>query len=111
MESINGLHQVQIVRLLDGGLLGWAEVNGNSDTAQIFEKRDNVIKFEQIYNIDEHTLIVQVLDIKGNHLMHYEPFTPTIGSINSPKSIFTLGKSEKARVMSTLDKSLMYACQ
>ena len=78
VESINGLHQVQLSRRSDGNVLGWAEVDDNRDTVQFFVMKDSLIhQHIRINNLPfvEDTILFQVLDIQGNHRMHYLPFT------------------------------------
>ena len=74
VESINALHQFHLFRAGDNGVLGWTEISGKRDTATIFARRIRLKNYPQV--------AFQVLDEKGNHLMHYinirlPPLNPT----------------------------------
>ena len=84
VASINPLHQLQLFRAGDNGVLGWSKLSGRSDTAIIAARRTWLKGYTQV--------AFQVLDTQGNHLMHYihfrlpdpnvmltqEPIKPTI---------------------------------
>ena len=65
VSNINGLHQAQILRASDVGIVGWTELNGRQDTANILAKRSRLL--------NERSATIQILDVRGNHLMHKIP--------------------------------------
>lgn len=62
VSNINELHQAQILRASDVGIVGWTELNGRQDTADILVKRSRLL--------NERSTTLQILDVRGNHLMH-----------------------------------------
>ena len=59
VDSINGLHQSQIFRNSDVAVLGWQQLNGNTDTAEFHIRRNTLDNQKHVS--------VQVLDTQGNH--------------------------------------------
>ena len=59
VDSINGLHQSQIFRHSDVAVLGWQQLNGNTDTAEFHIRRNTLDNQKHVS--------VQVLDTQGNH--------------------------------------------
>ena len=62
VSNINELHQAQIIRSSDVGVIGWDELNGRQDTVDILVKRSRIL--------NENSIVIQILDVLGNHLMH-----------------------------------------
>ncbi len=62
VTNINELYQAQIIRSSDVGVLGWTELNGRRDTADILVRRWRLL--------NENSVVIQILDVLGNHLMH-----------------------------------------
>ena len=90
VESVNALHQMQLSRGSDANVLGWAEVDGNRNTVQFFVMKDSLIhQHIRINNLPfvEDTILFQVLDIQGNHLMHYVPFTMPLAVSSHQKAL------------------------
>ena len=82
-RSINLLHQIQLFRLWDVAIVGWAEIENHRDTAQILVNRN--------YLTGTDWVTFQILDIQGNHLMHKTRFRmprikPEIFTVKNPET-------------------------
>lgn len=65
-RSLNRLHQAQVLRGFDVAIMGWSELDGHRDTAEILVKRSWLSGVSSV--------TVQILDVQGNHFMHRMAF-------------------------------------
>ena len=100
VESVNGLHQVQLSRESDAVCVGWTEVNGNNDPVQFFVMEKLLVhQHIRINNLPfvEKSLLFQVLDIQGNHRMEFIDFILPLEVSSHQKSILPWAKIKAER--------------
>ena len=87
-----GLHQAQVLRLSDTAVVGWSELKGNRETAEIDIKR--------AYLFGDNRMAIQIMDVNGNQGLHVFSFSlpPAIVfvPINKEKLKETLKEEEPA---------------